>query len=49
MDIGNTNGEYQRKFRAEHPNYYAWMRQKKEGKTDKSYEEWIKTYIPYKR
>ena len=41
--------EYQKKFRAEHPNYYAWMRQKKEGKTDKPYEEWIKTYEPYKR
>lgn len=29
--------------------YYAYLRQKKEGKTDKTYEEWYKTYIPYKR
>lgn len=41
--------EYQKKFRAEHPNYYTWMRQKKLGKTNLEYEEWIKTYIPYKR
>lgn len=41
--------EYQRKFRESHPAYYAYLRQKKEGKTDKPYEEWIKTYEPYKR
>lgn len=41
--------EYQRKFRDSHPAYYAYLRQKKEGKTDKSYEDWYKDYEPYKR
>jgi hypothetical protein len=41
--------DYQKKFRAEHPAYYAYLRQKKEGKTDLSYEDWYKTYEPYKR
>lgn len=29
--------------------YYAYLRQKKEGRTTKTYEEWYKTYEPYKR
>ena len=29
--------------------YYAWMRQKKEGKTILPYEEWYELYEPYKR
>ena len=41
--------EYQKKWRAEHPHFYAYLRQKKEGKTTKTYEEWIETYEPYKR
>lgn len=41
--------EYQKKFRAEHPHYYAYLRQKKAGKTDKTYEDWFKDYVPYKR
>lgn len=48
-DIESTNGEYQKKFREKHKAYYSWLRQKKNGKTDKPYEEWIKTYVPYKR
>ena len=41
--------EYQKKFRESHPAYYAWVRQKKNGKTDLEYADWIKTYEPYKR
>ena len=41
--------EYQKKWREKHKAYYAWLRQKKNGKTDLEYEDWIKTYIPYKR
>ena len=48
-DIGNTNGAYQKKWRAEHPHFYAYLRQKKEGKTTKNYEEWLREYEPYKR
>lgn len=41
--------EYQRKFRESHPAYYAYLRQKKEGKTILDYEQWYELYEPYKR
>lgn len=41
--------EYQKKWRESHKYYYAYLKQKKSGKTVLEYEQWIKTYIPYKR
>ena len=35
---------YQKKFRATHPGYYAWLRQKKLGKTNLSYDNWFYSY-----
>lgn len=35
---------YQKKFRATHPGYYAWLRQKKFGKTNLNYDEWYYSY-----
>lgn len=35
---------YQKKFRATHPGYYAWLRQKKLGKTNLNYDEWYYSY-----
>ena len=35
---------YQRKYRAERPHFYAWMKQKRQGKTTLDYAEWLVIY-----
>lgn len=48
-DIGfskeNTNESFVRAILG----YYAWVRQRKEGKTILDYEQWYELYEPYKR